>query len=197
MHQLGLIGGGHDDKARQVGKKRHVERPRMRRAVGTDQTRPVDGKAYGQALDRHVMHHLIIPALQEGRINRAKRLPPTGGQTRAEGHRVLFGNAHIKGALGEPRAKDVQPGAIGHGGGDGDDLGVHLGLGDQRFGKDLGVGRRVGGGLFLLACHHVKLGAGMATVGRVFRRGIALALLGQHMDEHWPGGAGMRSAQDR
>ena len=44
----------------------HVERARMGRAIGADQPRPVDGEAHRQRLDRHVMHDLVVAALEEG-----------------------------------------------------------------------------------------------------------------------------------
>ncbi len=46
----------------------------MGRAVGADEARAVDGKTDRQALDRNVVYHLIVGALQEGRIDRGERL---------------------------------------------------------------------------------------------------------------------------
>ena len=63
MDQLRLIGGGHDDETGQVRKKGDVETARMGGTIGPNQPRTVDGETHGQALDRHIMHDLIIAAL--------------------------------------------------------------------------------------------------------------------------------------
>ena len=104
-------------------------------AVGADQARAVDGEAHRQALDRHVVHHLVVAALQEGRIDRRERLHAVGGQAGGEGHRVLLGDADVEGALGKALAEHVEAGARRHGGGDGDDLVVLLGVLDQLAGE--------------------------------------------------------------
>jgi hypothetical protein len=41
---------------------------------------------------------LVVAALQEGGIDRAERLHALGRHPGGKGHRVLFGNADIKGA---------------------------------------------------------------------------------------------------
>ena len=46
----------------------------MGRAVGADQAGAVERKPHRQPLDRHVVHDLVIGALQEGRIDRANGL---------------------------------------------------------------------------------------------------------------------------
>ncbi len=95
----------------------------MGRPVGPDQPRPVHREAHRQRLDRHVVHHLVVGALQEGRIDRAERLHPLGRQAGREGHRVLLGDADIEAAVGKALAEQVQPGAGRHRRGDRDDIG--------------------------------------------------------------------------
>ncbi len=73
-------------------------------------------------------------------------------------------------------SEQVQAGAIGHGGGDGNDLVVVFRLFDQRLGKDLGVAGRVGGGLFLLPRDHVELRPRMTPVRGFFCGIVAFAL---------------------
>ena len=41
----------------------------MSGAVGADQTGAVDGEAHRQLLDGDVVHHLVVGALQEGRVD--------------------------------------------------------------------------------------------------------------------------------
>ena len=64
--QFRFIGGGHHHHVRQRAQIADVERAGMRGAVGADQSGAVDGEAHRQLLQRHVMRHLIIAALQEG-----------------------------------------------------------------------------------------------------------------------------------
>ena len=76
-------------------------------AVGADQAGAVDGEAHRQALDRHVVHDLVVAALQEGRIDRAERLVAFGGEAGGERHRMLLGDADIEGAVGEGLAEQI------------------------------------------------------------------------------------------
>jgi hypothetical protein len=81
----------------------------MGRAVGPHQPRAVDGEADGKALDRDVMHDLVIAALQEGRIDRGEGFQAARGHARAHGDRVLFGDAHVEGALGKRSPNRSRP----------------------------------------------------------------------------------------
>jgi len=54
-----------------------------------------------QVLQRYVMHHLVIAALQEGGVNRHKRRQPLAGKPRGKCDRMLLCNAHVVHALGE------------------------------------------------------------------------------------------------
>ena len=112
-------------------------------AVGADEAGAVDRKAHRQLLDRDVVHDLVVGALQEGRVDRRERLHALGGEAGGEGHRMLLGDADIEAALGELVAEQVEPGARRHRRGDRDDALVLLGLLDQRFGEDAGVGGRL------------------------------------------------------
>ena len=77
------------------------------------------------------------------------------------------------------------PVPLRHGGGDGDDLVVLLGLLDQRLSpKTLVIGRRIGLGLDLGAGDHVEFVDAVIFVVGGFGGGIALALLGDDMDQH-------------
>ena len=96
---------------------------------------------------------------------------------------MLLGDADIEAALGEALGELVEAGARGHGRGDGDDLLVGLGLGDQRLGEHRLVGRRIGHRLGLLAGDDVELHHAVVLVGAVLGRRIALALLGDDMDQ--------------
>ena len=83
----------------------------MGRAVGADQPGPVDGKAHRQPLHGDIVHHLVVGALEEGRIDGGKRLIAFGGKPGGKGHRMLLGDADIEAALGEDLGEAVEPGA--------------------------------------------------------------------------------------
>ena len=130
------------------------------------------------------MHDLVVGALQEGRIDGAERSIAFRRQPRREGHRVLLGDADIEDPVGKDRLHPVEPGPLGHGGGDADDFLVAPRRVHQRVAEDAGVGGRVGLGLGLRAGDDVKRRhAVILVVGRLGGR-IALALLGHHMDQH-------------
>ena len=82
-------------------------------AVRADKARAVDGKAHRQLLDGDVVHHLVIGALEECRVDRRERLVAFGGQPTGKGHAVLLGDADIEGAIGEFLAEQVEPGPDG------------------------------------------------------------------------------------
>jgi len=89
---------------------------------------------------------------------------------------VLFGDAHVENLLGEPLAERQQPGGVGHGRRDGDQVVVFLGQLDQRFGEGGGAGV----GLDRTDVMHV--------LDRVIlRRRVAATLLGLHVQDHRAG----------
>jgi hypothetical protein len=45
--------------------------------------------------------HLVVAALQEGRVDRAEGAQAPGGEAGAEGHGVLLGDAHVEAAWRE------------------------------------------------------------------------------------------------
>ena len=134
-------------------------------------------EAHRQALDRDVVHDLVVGALQEGRVDRGERLVAFGREAGGEGHGVLLGDADVEGALGKLLAEQVEPGARRHRRGDGDDLVVLARLLDQALGEHLGVGRRVRLRLGLRAGDDVELDDAVIFVGGLLGRRIALALL--------------------
>ena len=152
-------------------------------AVRADQSGAVQRETHRQRLDRHIVHHLVVGALQEGRIDRAERLHALGGETGGEGDRVLLGDAHVEAAAGKFLGEEIEPGARRHRSGDGDDTAVFLRLGDQRVGEDLGVGRRLGVRLLHLAGEHIELADAVIFILAGLGGRVALALLGHYMDE--------------
>ncbi len=77
----------------------------MGRSVGADKPGPVDGEAHRQMLDGDVVHHLIVGALEEGRVDGREGLIAFRRETRGEGHRVLLGDADIESSGRETRLR--------------------------------------------------------------------------------------------
>ena len=100
-------------------------------------------KRTGRRLDRDVVDDLIVGALQERRIDHRERLEAFGGEAGGERHAVLFGDADVEAAFREALGEEIEAGARRHRGGDRHDLLVGFGFGDQAFGEDFRVLRRV------------------------------------------------------
>ena len=142
------------------------------------------------------MHQLIIPALQKGRIYRAKRLHAARRQGRRKSHGMLFSDTYIETALGKKLGKQIQSRPIRHGRSDCTYFIVPSSKIGQSLGKDLGISRRVRGSLLLFAGRDVKFSRCMAFVWRSLSRTIALALLGYYMNEVRPDSALLNHAQN-
>ncbi len=156
----------------------------MGRPVGTHQTGAVDREAHRQVLDAHVVHHLVIGALEEGGVNRREGPHPFGRHPGGEGHRVLFGDPDIEAARGMRLGELVDTGAGRHRGRDRADARVIIGELGERLAEHVLIGRRAGRALGLFAGDDVELGHAVILVGGVFGRRVALALLGHDMDQH-------------
>ena len=134
-------------------------------------------EAHRQLLDGDVVHHLVVSALQEGRIDGGERLEAFGGKPAAERYCVLLGDADIEAAVGKFLLEQIEPRARRHRRGDGDDLVVLARFLDQALGEYFGVLRRAALGFGLRAGGDVELDDAVIFVGRGFRRRIAFALL--------------------
>ena len=127
-------------QAAQIGK---VERAGVRRPVGADEAGAVQYEAYRQLLNGDVVHDLIIGALQEGRIDRDKRLVTLRCQSCGKCDAVLLGDADVESAIRKCLAENVDARAARHRGRDGDNAVVLLGFLHQAFAEHLRVRRRV------------------------------------------------------
>ena len=140
--EFALVRRGHDDEPGQAAEIGGVERARMGRTVGADESSPIDREANRQRLDRDVMHDLIVASLQERRINRAKRLEAFGRQARREGYGMLLGDADVERPLRKRLGEYVDASACGHRRRHGDDAIVLDGRLYQIFAENLRVGGR-------------------------------------------------------
>ncbi len=132
------------------------------------------------------MHDLVVGALQEGRIDRAEGLVAFGRHSGREGDGMLFGDADVERALRELFPEDVHARAGGHRGRDGHDLVVLARFLDEALAEHLGVARRVRLGLDLRARDHIEGDDAVVLVGRALGRRVALAFLGDDVDEDRP-----------
>ena len=111
-------------------------------AIRADNARAVNGEQHGQVLQRHIVQQLVVSALQKGGINGDNRLGIGARHACGKGYGVLLGDADIKAAVGELLGKGHQAAAFYHGGGDGNQPFIGLGLVGKPIGKDFGVGGR-------------------------------------------------------
>ena len=186
VHQVRFVGGSHEDEVRQAAEVGEVEGACMGRAVGADEAGAVHRETNRQALDRHIVHDLVVGALQERRINGRERLEAFGGEPGGEGHPMLLGDADIEAAIGKLLGEKVEPGARRHRRGNGNDLVVLPRFLDEGFGVDFGVGRRGRFRLGLGTRCHVELDDAVIFVGRFFGRLVALALFRDDVNEERP-----------
>ena len=140
-------------------------------------------KRHRQALDRHVVHALVVGTLQERRIYRRERLVALAGEAGGKVTPCCSAIATSEAAFGEALGELVEAGPGRHRSRDRHDLRIDLGLGDQCLGEHRLVGRRIGDRLGLLAGHDVELHDAVVLVGAGLGGRIALALLGHDMDQ--------------
>ena len=81
--------------------KRNVVGPGVRGAVSAHQARTVERKHHGQVLQRHVVDHLVVAALQKGGVNGHHGFGAFAGHAGRKGDGVLLGNADVVVAVGK------------------------------------------------------------------------------------------------
>ena len=111
----------------------------VRRPIVAHQPGAVHREHHVQLLQAHVVHDLVIRALQEGRVDRRHRLGPLERQPGGEQDRLLLGDAHVEVALGHRLLQDAQSRAGVHRSGDPDDTLVPFAFAHERLAEDLRV----------------------------------------------------------
>ena len=131
------------------------------------------------------MDDLVVSPLQKGRVDGRHRDHALAGQAGRKGDGVLLGHSHVKEPVAESVPKELQPGAVLHGGGDGADLPVSgRGLAQCFAEHGRERGRR---GHFRVRHKALAPGRNAVELAGVFlRRQVALALGGDHMEEKRP-----------
>ena len=186
VHQIAQFGFVHrrgDHQPRHGAEGGHVEDSVVRHAVLADQAAPVEAHHHRQVLDRHVVNHVVVGALHEGRIDIAEGNHPRGGQSGREGHGVSFGDAHVETAVGHLAHQNVHRTARRHGGRDAHHAGVEAGQFQQRLAEDVLVAGRAAFRGDPLARVGVEAPRGMPHRLIVLGRKVALALYGHDVQQ--------------
>ena len=152
-------------------------------AIRADHAGTVDGKQHIQVLGCHVVHELVIGALQEGGVDRHHRLGALGGHAGCQGHGMLLGNGDIEIAARIFLGKTHQTRALAHGRGDAHQQRLGGGGIAQPVAEDIGVGRFFRCGLGRQALGRIKRPHGVVADLVAFSRLVALALGGHDVQQ--------------
>ena len=156
-------------------------------AVSPDQPRPVYGQHHRQVLQQHVVYPLVVRPLQESGIYGHHRPAACCRHAGGEGDAVLLRYADVMEAPREALLELDHARALAHGRGDAHQPVVPFRHVAQPAPEDRAVGL-LGLGLRFLpyADLRVKLADPVVQHGVSLGRGIALALLGYHMQQLRP-----------
>ena len=135
-----------------------------------------------QVLQTDVVDHVIHYALGKGGIHRDHRQERPGGHAGGENNRVLLGDADVEEAVGEAPGEIGQPGAHGHGRGDGDDSVVALRQAFHGLAEHVRIFQRARG-LQLAPGLAFKRAGAVPDVRLGLGEGVAPAFLGGDVDE--------------
>ena len=180
-----LVGRSHADDQRQAAQVGDVEQPVVGRTVVGAQAGTVHTEDHRQVLETDIVMDAVIGPLEEGAVNGHHRMEAHGRHAGREDDRVLFSNADVVILAGHCLLQDLKASAARHGRGNANDRFVLLAQLDHRATEDFlphrscPVLRRRG---LTSGC---VVGAQPVEFLRILqRRFVALALLGQHMDDH-------------
>ena len=182
LPQLPVAGRTQHGHARDLGQIAHVLTAVVGGAVGPHQSRPVHRQHHMEPLEGHVVEEHVKAPLQEGGIHREHRGHPLLGHAGGHGHRMALRDAHVKKTLGPRGGELLEARALPHGGGDGADAPVPPSQLHQLMAEDIGEVHLLGADEPLF---RVKGPHAVAPLRLTLRRGVALALLGLHVEQHW------------
>mmetsp|Transcript_85589 Transcript_85589/g.238151 ORF Transcript_85589/g.238151 Transcript_85589/m.238151 type:complete len:669 (-) Transcript_85589:2867-4873(-) len=179
-----LVGRRQHRHVRNAARVGNVVIAGMRRAVGADEAGAVEREQHRQVLDGHVVHELVVGALQEGRVDRDDRLDALAGQARGEGDRMLLGDADIVITLREALVELDHARTLAHRRRDAHEPRVGLGHVAQPVAEDLGEGQLGRRGRLDEAHRRVELARGRVVLDRVgLGQLVAGTLLGDDVQE--------------
>ena len=105
-------------------------------AVSADQSGAVNAQRDMQPFQRDIMRQHVIAALQERGIDRENGNHALSGKSGGHRNAVPLGDCHIEEAFRERLRERVQPGSVGHGGGNGADAWIFRGAFEQGFAEN-------------------------------------------------------------
>ena len=143
LHHVGelvFVLGRHEDDFRNAAQIGDVEEAVMRGAVVAGEAGAIHAEKHGKLLQADVVDDRVEGALQEGGVDGADGTIAARGHTGREDDGMFLGDAYVEVALGMARAEEIEAGAVGHGGGDGDDARIHCSQVGKRVGENFRVG---------------------------------------------------------
>src|SRR5580698_6755029 len=154
----------------------------MRGAVVAGEASAIHAEDYRQLLQADIVNDGVEGALQKCGVDGADRFEALRGHASGEDDCVFLGNAYIEVAFGKMRTEVIERGAVGHGGGDGNNLFVLAGKLDERLREDFRIRHQPRGLGF--ACLRM-VGAESVKLLLAFKRRLeTFALLGEDMQQH-------------
>ena len=180
-----LVGRSHADDQRQAAQVGDVEQPVVGRTVVGAQAGAVHAEDHRQVLETDIVMDAVIGPLEEGAVNGHHRMETHGRHAGGKDDRVFFSDADVVILARHCLLQYFKASAAGHSRGNANDRFVLLAQLDHRATEDFLPHRSCpvlrGRGL-TSGC---VVGAQPVEFLRVLqRRFVALALLGQHMDDH-------------
>ena len=135
-----FVAGSHHHHVRHAAHEAEIEIAGVRRPIGADHAAAVDGEQHVEVLDRHIVHQLVVAALQESGVDRHYRLGAFAGHAGGQRDRVLLGDGDIEITIRIFLAETHQARALAHRRSDGQQTLVRSGHVAQPFAEDIGVG---------------------------------------------------------
>mmetsp|Transcript_17429 Transcript_17429/g.24221 ORF Transcript_17429/g.24221 Transcript_17429/m.24221 type:complete len:260 (-) Transcript_17429:715-1494(-) len=148
-------------------------------------TGTIQDKTNRQVLSSHIVYHLIVSTLQEGRINATERFQTFGCHTCGHGYGMLFGNTHIIGTLGETSTENVHSRSTRHSSCDTDNSPIFGGLVNEGIGKNRCQTRCQSFALDLNTRSQIKLGNTVHLITGLHSRGVSVSLDGLQVKQDW------------
>ena len=108
VDEFGFIARRHQHHVREAAQIGNVEGTGMGGPIRADEPGAIERETDRQVLQRHIMHDLVIGALQKGGIDGTEWPHPVAGKPGGEGHRVLLGDADIEETFRKPLLEEIR-----------------------------------------------------------------------------------------
>ena len=142
LHHVGefvFVAGRHENHFRNAAQVSDVEEAVVGGAIVAGEPGAIHAEEDGELLQGDVVDDGIECALEKRGIDGADGTIAARGHSGGEDYGVFFGNADVEVAARMMRPEEIEAGAVGHGGSDGDDAGILVGQLDEGIGEDFRV----------------------------------------------------------